>query len=198
MRNKTRTGKGTRMASPQLARINQLMTPDAIVIYPSKKKLLLMAVGAAVFVGLGVFFLLSSDPQFRDWDVRAAAIASIVFFGFCLAYAAWRLVRPTPALVIHPSGLFDHASALSAGFLRWDEISRIFVTKIKNQKFLAIGVKDVEGFLNRQTGMKAKLMRMNVRLAGSAVCIPANTLPISLEELIRSIQQKSPQISVGQ
>jgi hypothetical protein len=185
------------MSSPQLAHINQLMTTDAIVIYPSKKKLFLMTVGAAAFVGLGVFFLVSPDPEFRDWDVRAAAIASIVFFGLCLAYALWRLASPSPALVIHPSGLFDNASALSAGFLRWDEISRIFVTQIKNQKFLAIAVKDVEGLLNRQTGVKAKLMRMNVRLAGSAVCIPANTLPVSLEELIRNIEQKCPGIRVG-
>jgi hypothetical protein len=129
------------MASPQLAHINQLMTPDAIVIYPSRKKLLLMVVGAAVFVGLGTFFLLSPDPEFRDWDVRAAAIASVVFCGLCLAYAIWRLARPSPALVIHPSGLFDNASALSAGFLRWDEISRVYVAKIKNQRFLAIAVK---------------------------------------------------------
>ena len=185
------------MASPQLAHIHQLMTPDAIVIYPSKKKLLLLALGAAAFVGFAIFMLLSPDPEFRDWDVRAAAIAGIVFFGLCLAYALWRLVRPTPALVIHPSGLFDNASALSAGFLRWDEISRIFVAQIKNQKFLAIAVKDVEGLLNRQTGVKAKLMKMNVRLAGTAVSIPANTLPISLEELIRHIQQKCPDIHVG-
>jgi len=185
------------MASPQLAQIHQLMTPDAIVIYPSKKKLLLMAVGAAVFVGLAIFMLLSSDPEFRDWDVRAALIASAVFFGLCLAYALWRLARPTPSLIIHPSGIFDNASALSAGFLRWDEISRIFVAQIKNQKFLAVAVKDVEGLLNSQTGVKAKLMRMNVRLAGSAVSIPANTLPISLEELIRNIQLKCPDIRVG-
>jgi hypothetical protein len=185
------------MASPQLAHINQLMTPDAIVIYPSKKKLLLMTAGASAFVGLGIFFLLSSDPEFRDWDVRAVAIACIAFFGLALAYTFWRLARPSPALVIHPSGLFDNASALSAGFLRWDEISSIFVAKIKNQRFLAIAMKDVESFLNRQTGVKAKLMRMNVRLAGSAVCIPANTLPISLEELIRNIQQKCPGIRIG-
>jgi hypothetical protein len=185
------------MASPQLAHINQLMTPDAIVIYPSKKKLLLIAVGGAVFVCLAIFMLLSPDPDFSDWDVRAVAIACIAFFGLALAYTLWRLARPSPALVIHPSGLFDNASALSAGFLRWDEISHIFVAKVKNQAFLSIALNDVEGLLNRQTGMKAKLMRMNVRLTGAAVGIPANTLPISLEELIRNIQQKCPGIRVG-
>src|SRR5262249_18068977 len=159
------------MASPQLAHINQLMTPDAIVIYPSKKKLFLMAVAAAAFVGFAIFMLLSPDPDFRDWDVRAVAIACIVFFGLALVYVVWRLVRPTPALVIHSSGLFDNASALSAGFLRWDEISSIFVARIKNQKFLAIAVKDVEGLLNRYSGVKARLMKMNVRLAGAAVNI---------------------------
>jgi len=185
------------MSSPKIAHINQLMTPDAIVIYPSKTKLLLLAAGAALFVVLPIFMLLSPDPKLRDWDVRAVTIACIILSGFALAYILWRLARPTPALVIHPSGLFDNASALSAGFLRWDEISSIFVTKVNNQRLLAIAVKDVEAFLTRQTGMKAKLMRMNVRLVGSAVCIPLNTLPLSLEELIRNIQQKCPDIRVG-
>jgi hypothetical protein len=184
------------MASPQFADYRPLLNPDSIVIYPSRKKLLLMAVGSAAFVGLGFFFLFSADPYFSDWDVRAVGIASIAFFGLCLGFAVWRLARPSPALVIHSSGLFDHASALCAGFLPWDEISHLFVGKIKNQRFLGIAVKDVEGLLNRQTGWKAKLMRMNVRLAGSAVSIPANTLPISLEELIQKIQQKYPGIQV--
>jgi hypothetical protein len=40
------------------------------------------------------------------------------------------------------------------------------------------------------------MMKMNVGLVGAAVNIPANTLPISLEELIQNIQQKCPGIQV--
>ena len=167
------------------------MTPDATVIYPSRGKLLLITCGGAGFVALGLWLSRSSDTEER-W----IGIASVVFFGLCMLYAVARLVRPTPALVIHPSGIFDNASALSAGFLLWDEIAGVYVAKLKNQRFLAIAVKDLEALLSRQSRLKARMMKMNVGLVGAAVNIPANTLPISLEDLIQNIQQKCPGIQV--
>jgi|SRR5580765_403438 len=175
------------MASPQHTSYSQWMTPDATVIYPSRKKLLLLTAGGVMFVVLGFFLLQSTDTE-----ERLAGIAGIVFFGFCALFGIWRLVRPTPAVILHPSGIFDNASALSAGFLHWDEISSVYVARIKNQRSLAIVLKDVDAFLSRQSGVKSKLMKMNVNLVGAAVNIPASTLPISLEELIQQIQQRRP------
>ncbi len=134
------------------------MTPDATVIYPSRGKLLLLTAGGAMFVVLGFFLLRSTDVE-----ERLAGIAGIAFFGLCMLYAIWRLLRPTPALIIHSSGILDNASGLSAGFLRWDEISGIFVASIRNQRFLAISLKDADAFLGRQSGLKAKMMKANVR-----------------------------------
>jgi hypothetical protein len=180
------------MATPQLIDYHLLMTPDAIVIYPSHTKLLLISAGGGVFVVLG-FFLLRSTGM----EERLAGIAGIVFLGFCSLYGIWRLVRPAPALIIHSSGIFDNASGLSAGFLRWDEISGVFVGRVHRQRFLAIEVKDVEALLSRQSWVKARIMKMNVSLTGTVVNIPANVLPISLEELIQNMRQKYPVLAVG-
>jgi len=179
------------MASPQFTSYTQWMTPDATVIYPSRGKLLLIAAGCGAFVALGLFL-------FRQPDQEASmiGIASIIVFGLGLLYPMVRLVRPTPAVILHSSGIFDNASGLSAGFLHWDEISGIYVATIENQRFLAIALKDVDAFLSRQSGFKARLMKMNVGLIGSAVNIPASTLPISLEELIQKIHEKCPGIQV--
>jgi hypothetical protein len=81
--------------------------------------------------------------------------------------------------------------------LRWDEISGVFAVRIQRQPFLAIDVKDVEGLLSRQSWLKARIMKMNVSLTGTVVNIPANVLPISLEELIQNMQQKYPALEVG-
>src|SRR5215467_8125472 len=171
------------MASPQLSNVNQLMTPDAIVIYPSRGKMLLLTLGAAAFVALGVFILKTASS-----DDRWIGIASIVFFGLCFGIGVSKLARRTPALIIHSSGLLDNGSALSAGFLPWNEIESIFVSSIRNQRFLAIRVRDEEAMLSRQSGLKAKLMKLNVSLAGAAINIPLTTLPMSLEELIQKIR----------
>ena len=181
------------MASPQFVDYRPLMNPDAIVIYPSRKKLLLIAFGSALFVALGLCMIFFKPATTAE---RVVLMVCTAFAAFPLLFAMVRLLRPAPALVIHPSGLFDNASALSAGFLRWDEISCMGIASMKGQRSLAIVVKDLDALLARQSSFKAKMMKMNVGLLGAAVNIPANTLPISLEELIQTIQQKCPAIQV--
>jgi hypothetical protein len=176
------------MATPQLIDFHLLMTPDATVIYPSPRKLLLLICGGAGFVALGIFLLQSIETR-----QRLSGLASILFFGFCTLYGIAQMVRRTPSLIIHPSGIFIRA----VGFLRWDEISGVFAVRIQRQPFLAIDVKDVEGLLSRQSWLKARIMKMNVSLTGTVVNIPANVLPISLEELIQNMQQKYPALGVG-
>ena len=168
---------------------SQWMTPDARIIYPSRGKLLLMACGCTGFVVLGVFLY-----QTRDSGDRIVGLIAISFFGLGLAYTAIRLMRRTPALIIHPAGIFDNSSAIAAGFLRWDEISGLFAARISNQPFLAIAVNDVEEFLSRQPAVKARLLRVNIRLVGAPVAIPARILPMSLEALIQEIQAKCPSL----
>jgi hypothetical protein len=183
------------MASPQLIDYHSLMTPDAIVIYPSRGKLLLLAAAAAGFVAIGIFMVASAKAE-----DHIRGIAVIVFFGLCLFVAAWQLVRRTPAVIIHYSGIL-YAAGRSAGFLRWEEISGVYIAsmnvgRLKNHRFLAIVVKDLDAFLTRQSRLQAKLVKMSVSLIGAPVGISASTLPISLEELIQKIQQKCPGIPV--
>lgn len=175
------------MTALQLSDNHSLMTPDATVIYPSRRKLLLLACFGAGFVALG-FFLLRSTSTWEHW----IGLASILFFGLCTLHIVVRIARRTPTLIIHPSGIFIHG----AGFLRWDEISDVFVKRIQGQLFLAIDVKDVEALLSRQSWPKARLMKMNRGLFGAAVYISANALPMSIEERIQSVQQKFPAIRI--
>ena len=72
----------------------------------------------------------------------------------------------------------------------------MYMAKIKNQRILAVRVKDVENFLSRQSGLKSSLMKINLNLVGAPINIPASTLPISLEELIQNIQIKCPNIEI--
>lgn len=167
------------------------MTPDAIVIYPSRWKMLLVAAVSAIFVvlGLALFFKPAGATE------HIVVLTCTVVTTLPLLYSIARLMRPFPALIIHSSGVFDNASALSAGFLRWEEISGVRITTLNGQRSLAIAVKDVDALLGRQPAFKAKIMKINIGILGAAVNIP-NTLPISLEELMQTIQQRCPAIQV--
>jgi hypothetical protein len=178
------------MASP-VVDYRSLMTPDSIVIYHSRKKLLLVSAGAAIFIALGVFLLTTGKVE-----DRIAGIAGIVIFGLCLLVVIWQLTRQVPAIIIHYSGILYNPSRATSGFLRWDEIAGIFISRLRTQRFLSIAVKDMDGFLSRRSSLKANLLKINMGLVGAPINISATTLPISLEELIQNIQQKCPNIAI--
>jgi formate-dependent nitrite reductase membrane component NrfD len=167
---------------------DQYLTPDAIVIYPHRGRVLLLIVGATVAVALSFFAWRTGD----EIEYRVAGVAGIVFFGFGLIYFLMRLARPRPALIITGSGMVDNASALASGFVRWDEIAAFSIVKVQHQPYLAISLNNPNELLQRQPSIKASVMRINMRLFGTPILIPRTPLPMTLEELIDRIRQKCP------
>jgi hypothetical protein len=182
------------MASP-LVDYRSLMTPDSIVIYHSRKKLLLVAAGSAMFVALGVFILATGKV-----DDRIVGIACIGLFGLGLLAAIWLLVRRAPALIIHYSGILIDTTRRSKGILHWDEIAGIYIATVTGQRgkqrFLSIIPKDLDAYLSRQSAFQARLAKINISLVGAPINISASTLPMTLEELIQNIQLKCPGIQI--
>jgi hypothetical protein len=94
-----------------------------------------------------------------------------------------------PALVLCLKGIVDQGSAVSAGLVRWEEIERIFAGSIQRQSFVSIAVKSPDEFLARVGGVKARLMRMNIGLVGAPVNIPVDALPMTVDEVLQTIQE---------
>jgi len=108
---------------------------EDIVIFPSRKKLVLIAVGAFVFIAIGVFII--RKPEIF-WIVRVlGGYLGVAFSGICLGYAIFRLIKPKPSLVINDEGVFDNASAVGAGMLKWSEIDEVKISSFMGQRFLS-------------------------------------------------------------
>jgi hypothetical protein len=65
-----------------------------------------------------------------------------------------------------------------------------------SHRFLAINLKDPDGFLQRQSFFKAMWMKANMGMVGTPVTIVPNTLPLTLEELLEAIRRKHPEIQI--
>jgi hypothetical protein len=176
-----------------LADFFRLITPDAVVIYPRRGKLLLLATGAAMFLCSGFWTWTT-----RELDKAVISALSISFFGPCLGYAIFRLVRRTPSLIISQSGLYDGSSALGGFVFHWSEIECAYVSFVGRQKMLSIKLKNQEEFLSRVGWVKRIWMRYSIYLVGSPVSISAITLPIKLEELAELIHRHAPEIPIHQ
>jgi len=161
---------------------------DDIVIFPSRKKLALLALGALAFVAAGVFII--TEPS-MPWVIQLlGGYLGVGFFGICLGYAALRLVRPVPSLVISKDGVFENASAIGAGMLRWSEIADVKIYSFMNQRFLGIVPKNLDEVLQRQNTVKRWLMRVNRGLVEAPFNVPESALPVTLEEILSQISAR--------
>ncbi len=161
---------------------------EDIVIFPSRKKLVLIAVGAFVFIAIGVFIIRKPETF---WIVRVlGGYLGVAFFGICLGYAIFRLIKPKPSLVINDEGVFDNASAVGAGMLKWSEIAEVKISSYMGQRFLSIVPNNLEEILQRQSILKRWLMKVNRGLVDSPFNVPETTLPLKLEEVLSLIDTR--------
>ena len=166
---------------------SQWMTSDAIVIYPSWKRSLLPLLLCGSFVAVG--FFLYTRPA-GDEDAQFAGLLCILVFGGAMIYPLVRLLRHTPTLIIHSSGVVDNGSALSVGFLPWHEMGRVEIVQFGSQRYLAIGVKNRETLLRAQSGLKALLLKFITKVFGAVTYISSMSLSMPLEEIVSAIRER--------
>jgi hypothetical protein len=163
-------------------------TSSELVVPTSRPKLIAVVAGSAAFVAAGAWMLTMAERE--GLFIGTVAVASIAFFGACGAYALFRIAQPTPAVVINRQGIVDNASAVSVGFIRWDEIGELREYRFRNQAFLGIVPRDLDAVLARQPAWKRFAIRANLRLGAAPVNIPQAVLPMKVTDLLREINAR--------
>jgi hypothetical protein len=160
-----------------------------IEIQLSKSKLTLLFSGSVVFVGLGIWFVIDptkiNNPIFGNpTTVFIVGLVSIVFFGLAGFFIFKKLGDKSPGLVISDEGVFDNTSAVSAGLVPWTDVLEIRETKIANQTFINLVVKNPQEYIDRQkSAFKRKVMQINYDTYGTVIGISANGLKCDYREL---------------
>lgn len=167
-----------------------------IVIYSSKRYLLAMAAGSLLFVGASLYFIIygynisgrdALGGFFRAITPEIFYLA-VPLFGLGFIYVCYRLLKPMPAVIINREGIFDNASALGAGLIRWEEIKSIFIYTLMNNAFLGIVPVNTETILARQSGIKRFFIKMGKGMSPAPFSIPGGGLPMKVEELLAKIE----------
>jgi hypothetical protein len=159
---------------------------NELVVPASPGKLVALAAGAVAFVLAGAWMVrYPGDPS----DALVGALA-VVLFGACAIFVIARIVWPTPAVVINDKGILDNASALSAGFIAWDEIADIREYRFNNQVFLGVYPKQLDAILARQSAWKRQAIRANLALGAAPINIPQIVLPMSVADLLKEIRAR--------
>ena len=164
---------------------------DEHVIELSKKKLLLITLGACVLVVLGMWLVsldsttIQSQHQFSNtMFVHSVGIVSMLFFGICGVYALRKLFDKRPGLVFTDAGIVDNASGVAAGFIPWSDVVGATIFEINKRKMLIVTVKNPAKYVERGGAMRRTVNRANVTMCGSPIAISSIALKISFPELL--------------
>lgn len=168
------------------------MSSDNTVVIPlSKKKLVLLVLGAAAFVIVGAVFLLIAREEsgFEALFLKILGWATVGFFGLALLIGLRKLADFRPGLVISDTGIEDNSSGISAGLIPWNEIQGIDVTSVNAQQFLTIYVVNPGKYIDRGNILRRIASRANMNFYGSPIQISANSLKTGFDELLALIEQ---------
>ncbi|MBJ2176473.1 hypothetical protein JBL43_19640 [Aureibaculum sp. A20] len=169
---------------------------EKIEIPLSKTKIYLIITGSLLFVAAGIWLLFNTNlyvdfplKLFRNpMIIKGAGILSILFFGTIGILQIKKLSDKEPGLIIDSSGITDNSNATSVGLIEWNDISDITTKQVMSTKFLLITVTNPEKYIEKaKSGIKAKLMRTNMKMYGTPLSITSNTLKYDFDELEKLI-----------
>lgn len=166
------------------------------IIELSKVKIVLLLLGAIIFVVVGAWFL-TWDAQTIENACRfnsptlayGIGVFSMLFFGLCGLVGIKKLFDKSPGLVLNSEGILDNSSGLSAGLIPWSEVVDIEQYQVRTQKFVSIHVKDPGKYANIGNALKKMANRVNIKMCGTPINISANSLKIGHEYLLKTIQE---------
>jgi hypothetical protein len=169
------------------------------VIELSLTKLVMLIAGSLLMTLAGVWFyfasvggsLVTTLGRFGPaWMIHALGAAAGLFFGACAVYAIVKSFDGKPGLVLGPTGIVDHSSAVAAGFIPWSDVTGVEIFRFGSQKMLVIRVADLEKYIARGNPLRRALNRANTGMVGSPIAISSNTLRIPFHELREEVSSR--------
>jgi hypothetical protein len=170
---------------------------DIIEIPISKNKIFLGIGGSIIFIILGIWTYINAN-EFHDSVIiifrnplinRGFGILGILFFGATGIYGIKKVFDKKVGLRIDSNGITDNSNASSIGLIEWNDITEIRTKQVMSTKFLLIYIVNPEKYIEKaKNGMKAKLLRTNMKMYGTPLSLTSNTLKYDFVELKELIQ----------
>lgn len=161
-----------------------------LVYFPSKKKLIGLALLAAMFVVFGgVFIAVGLSTAINSIFLLILGFVCVTFFGFSLVYMLGRLINKKPSIILTDDGIVDDSSFISGGSLKWTEIEDILLFKYMGKDFIGLKLYDLNSYMAKQSVWKRLFMNVNNRMVHAPINIAGSTLTIPLMDLFNKMEE---------
>lgn len=129
--------------------------------------------------------------SFLNYIILKVVLAfGFLFFMYIFLYLLKRAKQGKDILIVDEKGITDNSSALSIGFIPWQDIDGIYIDSIYGNAFIEIVLHNEEQYINRLTKLKRKAVCANKKMGHQIVCITLNSTGVAPHELLPSIQAR--------
>ncbi|GAB6009420.1 STM3941 family protein [Dysgonomonas reticulitermitis] len=176
---------------------------DKIEIPISRRKSILILLGAIMFVVVGIWFAFYPPPnpfRLNPVFIQILGVVSVLFFGVCGVACAKTLITKRIGLTIDSSGILCNSGGAAVGFVPWEDIIDIEDYYISGQGIIKIIVDNPQKYIDRQkSAFSRRIAEMNYKLYDTPVQISANILKCDFAELynLLKVELEENRVQIG-
>jgi hypothetical protein len=159
---------------------------ESLEIAIDKSKVIFAILASVLFIALGfwlVFSFATMQTRFSPLMIQILGIASILFFGLALFFTIPKYFDKSPGLIFTNKGIVDNTNGTSVGLIEWDDIVEITAIEIWKTKAILLLTDKPEKYIEKANSSQDKIMRANLKMYGTPLCITPQTLKIDFEDL---------------
>lgn len=162
----------------------QNMVKDIISINALKNKIGVVMLASAFMAVCGIvsFFWLDYRP------LKAILFLCTLFFVCCFVFL-WKIkAKKSPILAANEQGMTDNSSALSVGFIAWEDIEEVKKAEFFGNYWIGINLKPHAYKKYKINSINKGLYKINKHLCGAEVCISLQITDRDLDLILQELE----------
>jgi hypothetical protein len=171
---------------------------EPILIYSSKKKLLLVFFASLIFFLAGLWLIF--DPLiFNGWGVDPIERNILMLiFGLAIIFSARKFSDHKPGFIIDDLGLHDNTSVFPIGLILWSDILEVSIVKINGHSMIKVSIRNPSDYISKQPYFLIRwAMKFNNLFYKSPIVFMPGSLNMSSNELYGLINNEMKAHDVG-
>ncbi|MBO0453695.1 STM3941 family protein [Candidatus Enterococcus murrayae] len=135
------------------------------VVYQSKRKQIGLSLLGLFMVLMSLFIFLAGAAD-KQYLVMIVGVIGCVFFGACEVFIIKQVFKGKELVVLTVEGFYDYSSALATkkSLIHWSDVRTIESTRMVNQDFVSVYLKDPDAFLAKVSSFQRKAIKANSKM----------------------------------
>ena len=154
---------------------------DGIVVTQDHNKIIWYSLGALVMCIASLLIILDNNSFFL---LKLIGCIGVICFGYGIYFIIRQHMQEKPILIVDETGILDNSSAVSFGFIPWDDVRDISTRTVWNHTFIEVELVDAATYLEKLPLIKKKAVQANLEMGHQVVCITLGRSRTSVEEVL--------------